>query len=606
MTSLKSGIPYVPVFDQEDQIDADKEASIFLDRFHTAVSNHDWDAFRFLFLEDVAWWRDSLSLTFDRRTLRGRDAIVDMWREMTPSKKPTKFVIDEKATYGLKPVWSRMAPQLATLDVPFAFQTESPASNNVGLAKLVPVHHDDKIEFKIWVCRVAADSITGQEFERLPRQRPSMIKASQRGHPRPQGLPELNDNDVLDAVVVGGSMSGIANAIMLDAGGTNVAVFEAEACVGQNWADRYNGATLHHTTDMMQLPYFPVPTNGDFSKFMTGPQLMQYCSAAVTDLKLPVFSGVKVSSSSFDTSRDIWTVLLTDVKTGQEKTFLAKNLVLATGFLVNKDNINKPNLQDQHLFKGPVQHSEEYRTAAPYQDAKVVVVGSGNSAHDIAKDLALNGAASVTILQRSPTGLYDFEDVIGMLEAPWKMTPTVEAADVIGQTLPTAVSRDFMNGILAAKAEELKDRHQELESKGYLVDKEVNLISRALEGRGRSFFADQPRVFSLVMQDRIHIARGEARGFVEDGLLVRDLRSGEEKVLQADGVVLATGYKDTDLPSLYQQKKFLDPESAAGLENVGLAGCDAEGELPGIATCSGRKHHSSKTPHCVKEIRDIG
>ncbi|KAH8169539.1 pyridine nucleotide-disulfide oxidoreductase domain-containing protein [Sarocladium implicatum] len=590
VASLESGIPHVPVFDQEDQIDAAKEASIFIDRLSSAISNEDWDAFGDLFLEDVAWWRDSLSLTFDRRTLRGRDAIVEAWREMAPTKKPTDFTIDENATYLLKPTWHRMAPQLATLDVPFAFKTETPAMNNVAVAKLVPVHHGDKIEYKIWICRSAADSLISHEFEQLPRQRPSTIKASQRGQPHSQGLPNLSPHDVLDAVVVGGSMSGLANAIMLEAGGADIAVFESEACVGQNWANRYNGATLHHDKGMVQLPFFPVPKNGDYSEFMTGPQLRNYCTAAVAELKLPVFTGVSVSSSSFDRSKKIWSILVTDVKTGQEGTLLARNLVLATGFIVNKDNINKPTLENQHLFKGPVQHSEEYRTAAPYKDGHAIVVGSGNSAHDIAKDLALNGAASVTILQRSPTALYDFKDVFPIVSAPFKMTSTVEAADFVGQTLPTAVARDFMTGVAAAKIEELKDRYQELESKGYMVDRTANLMVRAIENRGRSFYMDQPRVFDLVMRDQIRIARGEAQCFTEGGIVVRDPQSQEEKILQADGVVMATGYKNIDLPKLYQQTGFLDSETAASLVNVGMAGGDAEGELPGVATSSGHDH----------------
>jgi hypothetical protein len=72
---LPSSIPSVPVFEGEDSLDIAAESSSFLNGFARAIQNQDWQAFGNLFADDC-WWKDSLTLTFDKRTLRGHQAIV--------------------------------------------------------------------------------------------------------------------------------------------------------------------------------------------------------------------------------------------------------------------------------------------------------------------------------------------------------------------------------------------------------------------------------------------------------------------------------------------------------------------------------------------------
>jgi cation diffusion facilitator CzcD-associated flavoprotein CzcO len=54
-------------------------------------------------------------------------------------------------------------------------------------------------------------------------------------------------------------------------------------------------------------------------------------------------------------------------------------------------------------FEGKTMHSSSFKGgSADYKDKKVIVVGSGNSAHDISQACCKAGA-SVTMIQRSPT-----------------------------------------------------------------------------------------------------------------------------------------------------------------------------------------------------------
>jgi hypothetical protein len=84
---------------------------------------------------------------------------------------------------------------------------------------------------------------------------------------------------------------------------------------------------------------------------------------------------------------------------------------------------------------------------------------------------------------------------------------------------------------------------------------------------------------------------------------------GKDRIVEAGGVLFATGYSTVDLPKIYAESGFVDVKSASKLENACLFGSDEEGEIPGHVTFSGRRcilvltflvpytNHSSVDPH---------
>ena len=581
VSDLPSGIPHVPAFEGEDTLNSSQEATAFLTRFASAIESGDWQAFGDLFA-DECWWKDSLTLTFDKRTLRGREDIVEAWKALSSTRKPSAFTTSKDSTDGAQAALVRLSPGLATLDIPFGFSTQAPRLTCIGLAKLIP--KDGR--WKIWVLATDVVSLDEHPFASLPRQAPSMVDASQRGKSHAQGLPRVEG--VLDALVIGASCSGLANTIMLDSLGANVAAFDLEGVPGGVWSTkRYENLTLHHPAFMIQLPQFPVPEG--YPEYLTGTDITRYLSSAVEALKLPLFLGVKVLSNTFDAATGLWEVRVQDVETKEEAILKAKNVVVSTGFLMAQEYPKFPDVSDQHLFKGLVQHTIEFRTAQPYKEKDVVIVGSGTSAHDVARNLALGGAKSVTILQRSPTILLDFDIIGPMMAANYQGNNSIDRADFLESVLPLAIKRDMAKGGIAMLIQSQAERCAAFESKGYMVDRTPCMISRAFEERGRSCYMDQPKTFDLVFADQIKIARGEARRFVDGGLVVHDKAEGKDRVIKADGVIFATGFATVDLPKKYAESGFIDAKSASMLENVSLFGSDGEGEIPGYVTFSGRR-----------------
>ncbi|KAH9240905.1 hypothetical protein K456DRAFT_583687 [Colletotrichum gloeosporioides 23] len=571
VADLPSPIPFVPPFPSDTNLDVAAEASHFLEALSDAVTNADWPSFAALFVEE-SWWRDSLTLTFDKRTILGRAAILRAWESLSSTRSPSTFS-PETELKGLKPAFVRLSPTLATLEVPFSFHCARPATSCTGLAKLIPVTTTSSSpKFKIWGLTTQVHALLSRPFTPLPRPSSALLPSSQRGRSSAQGLPSLPASTILDAVIVGGSCNGIANAIRLESAGAECLVLDSDPLAGGNWSSsRYASIRLHHPKSMIQLPDYPVPSS--LPEFLSGPQLTSYYRAAVEDLRLPFFGGITVTRNTWSPATNLWTVHLTDTLTSSSTTLLARNLILSTGWLVSPSNINLPPMSPPPppSFPGPVLHSTSYHTPAPFASKRVLVIGSGNSAHDIAADLSLSPLVpSVSILQRSPTVLLDLPAFLPVITSRYN-----------------GVSRTLAQSAIRSIMAQHASRTEKFEEAGYLVDRSPCLISKQLEERGRAFYVDQPGTLELVLDGKIGIERGEARGFAEKGVVVVDRDTGAERVVEADAVVFATGFGDVDVPSMWAESGFVDEETAGRIENVGRIGVDEEGEWIGITTFSG-------------------
>jgi len=95
-------------------------------------------------------------------------------------------------------------------------------------------------------------------------------------------------------------------------------------------------------------------------------------------------------------------------------TFHPRHVVQATGL---NGEPRVPDIPGAENFKGTMAHSSEFSTAtSKYAGKKVIVVGAGNSAHDIAYDSYRHGA-SVIMVQRSSTYVLTIKSILKMLMA---------------------------------------------------------------------------------------------------------------------------------------------------------------------------------------------
>jgi cation diffusion facilitator CzcD-associated flavoprotein CzcO len=192
---------------------------------------------------------------------------------------------------------------------------------------------------------------------------------------------------MIDAIVVGAGPAGLAVSRELGRRGVEHTVLEAGPSPGHSWSKVYDSMRLHTGKHLSALPGKALPRSA--SLFVPAPEFLDYLRDYATSFDLPVRAHARVLSAS--RHGDGWQV---EATTGA---YAARSLVVATGIMSSPV---VPTIPGRRLFGGTVTHSIEYLRPGPFVGRRVLVVGAGNSAGEIAPELAAAGA-HVTVAIRS-------------------------------------------------------------------------------------------------------------------------------------------------------------------------------------------------------------
>jgi putative flavoprotein involved in K+ transport len=200
---------------------------------------------------------------------------------------------------------------------------------------------------------------------------------------------------------------------------------------------------------------------------------------------------------------------------------------------------NLPDIPSLQQFAGTVLHSGRYEDGEAWAGRSALVIGTGNSGHDIAQDLHAAGAR-VTLVQRSPTLIVNVEPSAQLAYALYDEGLPLEDADLITTSVPTALARKSHQRITAQGRELDKNLLDRLARVGFKLDFGENGTGWQflyLERGGGYYF--NVGCSDLVADGKVGLLQfSDIEGFVREGAR---LRSGE--TLPLDLVVLATGYK---------------------------------------------------------------
>ena len=100
---------------------------------------------------------------------------------------------------------------------------------------------------------------------------------------------------------------------------------------------------------------------------------------------------------------------------------------------------NIPDIPSLKNFGGQVVHSSRYDDGENLDGKRALVIGTGNSGHDIAQDLYSSGA-DVTLVQRSPTLIVNIEPSAQLVYAAYN-EGTLEDNDLIATSMPLRLAR---------------------------------------------------------------------------------------------------------------------------------------------------------------------
>src|SRR3954469_15460891 len=498
---------------------AQRRVDAWLTDFEAALADRDAERAAGMFATE-SFWRDLVSFTWNITTVEGRAGVADLLDACLDTTRPSGFHTVEPAEEadGVTSAW---------------IEFETAVGHGRGHLRLK--------DEGAWTLLTTLYELKGHE--------------EPKGRARPRG-PEHGVNRARETwaeqrereaatlgyeiqpyvLVVGGGQGGIALGARLRQLGVPTIIVDKHRRPGDQWRNRYKSLCLHDPVWYDHLPYLPFPPNwpvfapkdkiGDWLEFYTGVR------------EVPYWSKTECLSASFDETTKTWTVEVD--RDGERVTLAPTQLILATG-MSGKPNV--PTLPGQDVFAGDQHHSSAHPGPDAYVGKRAVIIGSNNSAHDIAKALYENGV-DVTMVQRSSTHIVRSDTLMDVglgdlySERAVASGMTTEKADFTFPSLPYRIMHEFQIPLYDEMRERDKDFYDRLAAAGFELDwgdDDSGLFMKYLR-RGSGYYIDVGAC-DLVADGSIKLAHGQVERLTEDSVVLAD-----GTTLPADVVVYATGY----------------------------------------------------------------
>jgi putative flavoprotein involved in K+ transport len=189
-----------------------------------------------------------------------------------------------------------------------------------------------------------------------------------------------------DVVVIGAGQSGLAAARALREQNVATVVLEARDRAAGSWPCYYDSLKAFSPAGFNAMPGVPFP--GDPDRYPARDEVADYLDSYAAALGVEIHTGTKVAAVGTE-DRDFVVV------TADGRRLRAAGIVAASGSFSAP---YRPALPGQDSFTAELTHVAGYRNPAPYTGKRVIVVGAGDSAAQVANELA--PLAQVTLAAR--------------------------------------------------------------------------------------------------------------------------------------------------------------------------------------------------------------
>jgi len=527
-------------------------ASAWLAAFELALVQGDRSALGQLFA-DECHWRDLVAFTWTVTQRKGSDEISELLLKSQPLVKARNFRVSPQRTPPRRV--SRVG--IAAIEAIFSFETE--VGRGFGLLRL-PVAEPERA----WVFMTSLHELKG--FEEPVNDRRPTGSAYSRNFGGQNWLDQRNYQQAFAdrepaVVVVGAGQAGLGVAARLTLLGVDTLVLEKNPRVGDNWRNRYHSLALHNEQHINHLPYIPYPTS--WPRYLPKDMLAGWFEAYAWAMQLNVWTGTELTSGSYDDAGKHW-VLKVRRPDGSEKELRPRHLVFANGVNGIPRKIQLSGIED---FNGKVLHSHEYQTGSDWKGKRALVIGTGNSGHDVAQDLYSHGA-HVALVQRGSTTVVSIESA-HINHALYSEGIPLEDCDLIAtaNTYPLLVRGFQLN--VKRMVERDKDLINGLIARGFKWDvgEDGTGHQMKIRRRGGGYYLNAG-CSDLIIEGRIGLMQfDDIDRFVAEGVRMKD---GRIKI--ADLIVTASGY----LPPLALVRQLLGDEIADKVGPVWGIGPDGE------------------------------
>ena len=498
-------------------------ATRWIGGFETALAEGRSDGIAALFAPE-SHYRDMLAFSWTIRPDQGAESIARFLAEAQKTIGAHGFALAEGRTPP------RMVTRLGVQVYEAIFRFETAAGRGHGVVRLPTAAPG-----QAWVLMTSLDELKGHEEPNGTR-RPSG-DAFSRNFGGKNWLEQRADAKAFadhdpEVLVVGGGQNGLAVAACLGQLGVDTLVVDKYARIGDNWRVRYHSLALHNQIQVNHLPYMPFPPTWPkyIPKDMLGDWLEMYALA----MQLNCWSNTEFTGGEYDAASGRWTATLKQAD-GTTRTMRPRHIILSNGTNGIAHMPALPGLKD---FAGDMFHSHGFKSGEPWRGKKALVLGTGNSGHDVAQDLHSHGV-DTTIIQRGSTTVVSIEPSAKMNYALYEEGPPLEDCDLIGTatTYPLMI-RGYQAG-MKRMVEADKDMIAGLKSIGYKWDQGEDDTGHQMKYRRRcgGYYLDAGCAQLLIDGEIGLLQFDNIERFVPEGALLKD-----GSVVPADLLVLATGY----------------------------------------------------------------
>ncbi|WP_198084941.1 FAD-dependent oxidoreductase [Variovorax sp. E3] len=520
----------LPDFLVPPPVSPDQQIASWIQEFNGAMDSGDLGRVAALFAED-GYWRDLLALTWDIQTFKGREAIEFALAKYQVACGMTALRITGSATSG---VLGMEGPK--TMESFLSFETKLAMCK--GYVRLI----ESKASPGRWVAVTLLSSM--QSLKSNPE--PSIHNRS-REHgsggnrarenwlDRRKATVAFEDRDP-DVLIVGAGQSGLAVAARLGQLGVDTLVVDTMQRVGDNWRKRYHSLTLHNEICTNHLPYLSYPDN--WPVYIPKDKLANWFEFYADTMELNIWTNTAFLGGRYIDQENVWEVRVRKAD-GSERLMRPKHVVLAIGV---SGIANIPKFEGQESFVGQIIHSSRHTDDLDVKEKRVLVVGSGTSAHDIAQDLYLRGAI-VTMLQRSSTTVVSLHPsatrAVAMYSELEGALPT-EDIDLMSASIPFDLVRQLHRPLSHWMAQQDAPLLNRLRKVGFLLDNgedDTGFFMKLI--RYLSGYYINVGASDLIAERQIALKAGVDI----ERIGPQEVQFSDGTIAEADLIVLGTGYK---------------------------------------------------------------
>ena len=526
----------------------------WLQKFSQALNSRKIEELQNCFSDD-AHWRDLLSFTWSISPFEGGLAISEGLLAFQVDIKADNFVLAHGRTEP------RTITRLGVDVIEGIFTFETRFGKCEGVVRLLAEQPS-----KAWIFLTTLFELKGYE-EKNGVRRPSGEAYSRNfggsNWLDQRQLAQAFDDRDPQVLVVGGGQAGLAIAARLGQLEIDTLVVDKHKRIGDNWRKRYHSLALHNQIHVNHLPYMPFPPT--WPKYIPKDMLANWFEAYAEALQINYWIDSEFISGTYDEQGERWKATIRRGKSGH-RVMSPKHIIFANGVSGIPYIPGLPGLEN---FTGEVIHSHAFTHGGAFDGKNVMVLGTGNSGHDVAQDLHSHGV-NTTIVQRGSTTVVSIDPSAKLNYALYDEGPPIDDCDLIASvaTYPLVV-KGYQ---LAVKkmAELDKELIESLIQRGFKYDLGEDQTGHQMKyrRRGGGYYLDAG-CSQLIIDGEIHLLQFDSvKEFTKTGIICKD---GTET--QFDALILATGY--------YTQKelvKRLLGEKVA--DSVGeIWGIGADGEM---------------------------